>query len=1141
MRTPDSTDMCMRWRNILKPTTIPWLKHHRFQGQIIVPAAAYCVMALDAARIMAAARTLTMVELQDINIHNGITMPDDSPGVEVLFTMTSQSPENSPQILADFLLEFASVEGGDRRMRKAASGRILLDLQRDLASDNFNHPGTNLPEGLSAVDTDEFYSSIKDTGLAYTGPFRAMASMKRRLGFATARLDKPHAEDPGTLSVRPTMLDSSLQLAFVAFAAPHDGALWTSFLPQSFRRIRFFLPLCEVHVDRPSEVEVSSFVTQFLSATHTTQASFLADVEIMNSSGDIEIQVEGLSFYAAPSMEADDRELYFETIFKPDAGSLVPCMVSQLPAARDEAFETDCEQVAAHYSDMQRVAGAGDLERVVNVSPYRSALEMLNSFGKHDLGTLIPGLVRHLRQESYEAAAINHQIGRIIEPICHRYPRVNVLELDSGSGLSTSSILQALGSCYTTYTYVHSAETLPPHLMNKPTRNFSTQPYQSDKPLAEQLSTCPSYDIVVLSHVNDENAASAQAQLSDIHEVMTRGGYLIVIDLAPNLLRERLIACLKGKQPSYKQDRSPTRSNQLVDSGFSEALSTYHTPDQNHSLLLTQALDSFFNTLLHPLHADLASFASMSGNILIVGGKRPETRSIASSLIDALKNWNGVVITADSFEDIKTADTRHLRGAVILADLDEPVVGNMSKETMDGLSELFMPQRFALWVTSGYQADNPHHYASMGMCRTLKQEVPQFTLQFLDVTSPWESIDTVCEAFIRLAMAECLDTTQYLWTVEHELVDAHGQLHIPRVLPAKSRNHRLNSIRRVIHEDVDTAQVNTQLALSGISAHTVDAVIDTNQSQPQLASGLRHKGLEYVQLAHTSLLASPVGTHGHLFIGIGKTRDQKRILTALPSSSSCSDVPRSWTYVLPSSSCAIDDTTLVGMVHRYLTAQHVLELCSTTPLLIHEAGEAFIAIMRDLINRCPSFDGRIFFSTAESANRDPSIILLREHSTRRANRAALAHDIRSVVDFSSSPTSESELRDLVGVSAELWSTLLRPVSTIGTSSDPDGIGTILESAYSAVSNSPSLSLLSDQQDVKPVRYVIDTTSNLSPFTVVDWSTNARVPSRICTIDPATLFSPEKTYLLVGLTGDLGKSLCRFMVEHGSRHIICVSR
>lgn len=60
-------------------------------------------------------------------------------------------------------------------------------------------------------------------------------------------------------------------------------------------------------------------------------------------------------------------------------------------------------------------------------------------------------------------------------------------------------------------------------------------------------------------------------------------------------------------------------------------------------------------------------------------------------------------------------------------------------------------------------------------------------------------------------------------------------------------------------------------------------------------------------------------------------------------------------------------------------------------------------------------------------------------------------------------------------------------------------------------------------------------------TVVDWRSNDVVSARMCPIDSGRLFSLDKTYLLVGLTGDLGRSICRWMIGHGAQHVVLSSR
>ena len=224
VRSPEDSEQELRWRNILKPKTIPWLKDHKFQGQIIVPAAAYCIMALDAARVLATGQPIGMVELQDLDISSAISILEDGPGVETIFTLKpvpeTRSVHEGQVMEATLMLSYTPVEG-HMPMRLAVSGRVLVYIGTSKSDLLPSRPQEK--SEMNPVDLDAFYSSMQDIGLGYSGPFRALESIERRMNISSATLRKPHAMDTCELNVRPTFLDVCFQAAFAAFAAPGDG------------------------------------------------------------------------------------------------------------------------------------------------------------------------------------------------------------------------------------------------------------------------------------------------------------------------------------------------------------------------------------------------------------------------------------------------------------------------------------------------------------------------------------------------------------------------------------------------------------------------------------------------------------------------------------------------------------------------------------------------------------------------------------------------------------------------------------------------------------------------------------------------------------------------------------------------------
>lgn len=77
-------------------------------------------------------------------------------------------------------------------------------------------------------------------------------------------------------------------------------------------------------------------------------------------------------------------------------------------------------------------------------------------------------------------------------------------------------------------------------------------------------------------------------------------------------------------------------------------------------------------------------------------------------------------------------------------------------------------------------------------------------------------------------------------------------------------------------------------------------------------------------------------------------------------------------------------------------------------------------------------------------------------------------------------------------------------------------------------------------------HTLSSASSAQPLglsTLIDWNTNReeKLSARVSPVDSGKLFVDDKSYLLVGLTGDLGRSLCRWMVLHGAKYVVLTSR
>lgn len=223
----------LRWRNLLRVDKLPWLSHHAFQGQPLLPASAYCIMACDAAKTLLAGREASVIEIEDIEFISGIPLEVDGPATEIMFSLNVHHPpgkasstsarggQEDNAILASFSI-FSGSESSSVPLRKRCNGnlRIVLGSPSTYALPCREDP-SGLPEAFD-VSTEAFYSMMADVGLRYSGPFEAIESMRRRHNFAWATLRRTHAEDTTSLSFSPATLDSCLQTCFVSYSSPGD-------------------------------------------------------------------------------------------------------------------------------------------------------------------------------------------------------------------------------------------------------------------------------------------------------------------------------------------------------------------------------------------------------------------------------------------------------------------------------------------------------------------------------------------------------------------------------------------------------------------------------------------------------------------------------------------------------------------------------------------------------------------------------------------------------------------------------------------------------------------------------------------------------------------------------------------------------
>ncbi|KAL8721592.1 MAG: hypothetical protein Q9225_001756 [Loekoesia sp. 1 TL-2023] len=352
--SPDSTARDMRWTNLLKVSEIPWLEGHQLQGQIVFPAAGYVAMALEAARSLAADRSVELLEIHNLSIPKAITFEDDiNSGVETLVTLTAitatshqdQYHHNQSFVTttADFSCYSCSSIGSEQEMELMASGTVKIVF----GTPDVSALSSALLEisNMSTIDADRFYTSLFKLGYDYSGTFRGMSSLKRKLNQSSALVSTYRYTDADSCVylVHPTMLDVAFQASMLAYSAPGDERLWSLHVPTSIGSIRVNPELCASLPTSGSQVPVCAVLGE--------SESLCASIDLFSEDGQRGmIQIEDLTVEPfAPATKADDRRLFSYTKWDfatPDGASIVRDI---RPSADEVELASVCERISYYY------------------------------------------------------------------------------------------------------------------------------------------------------------------------------------------------------------------------------------------------------------------------------------------------------------------------------------------------------------------------------------------------------------------------------------------------------------------------------------------------------------------------------------------------------------------------------------------------------------------------------------------------------------------------------------------------------------------------------------------------------------------------------------------------------------------------
>ena len=388
--SPDSAPHHLRWKNILKPSEIEWLEGHRLQNQIVFPAAGYVSSALEAAQSLAEGKGIRLIELSDFFIHQAVTFEGIDTGVEVLIELSQISQTQTDLIVAKFTYS-AALGGQTADFSLAAEGELKVFLG-DASISLLPERGPT-PSHLIDVEQKRLYNFMENLGYNFTGLFRSLSTLKRKLGKASCLAMRATTDDAGLLLVHPVDLDAAFQSVMLAYSYPGDDQLRNLHLPTSIAKVRVNPAVFLIQKIQSDYATVDSTCNRIDRASPGSGFSGHVDL-YANGCSNAAIQVDQVRLKPLGTAANSDRNVLYKMNWVPSAPDGITA-ADGIPVTQDD---TDLmwvmNRIAFYYLRKFDKAVPED-------SPARSEAPLCHyfNFARHMTGVFWSGEHRYAKQE----------------------------------------------------------------------------------------------------------------------------------------------------------------------------------------------------------------------------------------------------------------------------------------------------------------------------------------------------------------------------------------------------------------------------------------------------------------------------------------------------------------------------------------------------------------------------------------------------------------------------------------------------------------------------------------------------------------------------------------------------------------------
>lgn len=573
------------------------------------------------------------------------------------------------------------------------------------------------------------------------------------------------------------------------------------------------------------------------------------------------------------------------------------------------------------------------------------------------------------------------------------------------------------------------------------------------------------------------------------------------------------------------------------------------TPDISASLpfsvFVAQAVDDKVLMLRNPLDVKKHPGGIDTEDLAIIGGTTQAVRRLGWEVSDVLSYRFHNKQFFNTVEDFASSDMAASATAITvlsLTDADGPYLEDLTAGKLEALKTLFSVAGTLIWLTCGSREDSPYSYMMLGLINTVKSEYVRLNAQMYDldpITGVEQSTATdLAQMLLReVALSSWgRDPDVLLWTAEPQVFVADGRQLITRLVPDSEKNKRYNARRRDVFAAADPARDRLELVGSGQGE---DRRLELHEVPPlRLALGrATTTNCRTVRITLSLLQSLAIGSAGFFRLCVGVDVETGEAVLALSGSGeSPADIPARCCITI---SEAPTPSTLASVAAR-LIADRVLSLTPNgATLLVNEPDSA---LQWALQANATGKNVKTVFTTAKIAEEatNSHLTFLHPDLPQHVIQSVIPSSAAVVFVHLSRGVRADAVRDAVAKYLPPACLTIHEETLLSHEvqlfSQPD-LAPVLQSAWnSAHTSEPSFSV-----DCIPLEEASRHSAVGEPLAVLDWTASQSVSAKVQPVDSGTLFRADRTYLFVGMAGELGQSLAAWMIAHGARYVVLTSR